>query len=241
MAHALAVRAALASADYAAFFRLYASAPALGRALMDIYVPKLRFDALTVAVKAFKPTVPLPFLAALLGFVAPPPRRAAVAATSGGGSGEAPAGGASEAAGTEGAGKSVQVSREGEAGESGSASPLDASQAAAGAAGAGASLATPAPAPAAAVDAGEPPPGCKETYLEGEFAAKVRLLWSSASFLCNSCVMLLVCLLHLLLICARLRWFCCVAAPSDALSRSHPPTASDERGRGLPRVPGVAG
>ena len=68
VAHALAVRAALAAADYPRFFQLYPSAPRLGRALMDVVVPKLRFDALQTACKAIKPTAPLPFLAKLCGF-----------------------------------------------------------------------------------------------------------------------------------------------------------------------------
>ena len=67
--HALAVRAAAAGEDYARFFRLYAAAPGLGRALMDLAVPRVRFAALTTAVKAFKPSLPVPFLASLLGFV----------------------------------------------------------------------------------------------------------------------------------------------------------------------------
>ena len=69
VAHALKVRSAVAAADYALFFRLYATAPKLGRALMDLAVPGLRFAALSSFIKAFKPTVPLGFLARLLGFV----------------------------------------------------------------------------------------------------------------------------------------------------------------------------
>ena len=46
VSHALKVRQALVSANYSAFFRLYDSAPALGRALMDLAVPKLRFACL---------------------------------------------------------------------------------------------------------------------------------------------------------------------------------------------------
>lgn len=83
VAHALAVRAALAAADYPRFFCLYHIAPGLGRALMDIYVPKLRFEALQTICKAFKPTVPLPFLAAVLGFVATAAAGTAAPATAG--------------------------------------------------------------------------------------------------------------------------------------------------------------
>ena len=39
---AQAVRRAVMTADYAAFFRLYATAPNLGRALMDAVAPKVR-------------------------------------------------------------------------------------------------------------------------------------------------------------------------------------------------------
>ena len=175
MAHALSVRAALASADYQAFFRLYASAPALGRALMDIYVPTLRFDALTVVVKAFKPSVPVPFLASMLGFVAPAARArhagqatpaAPAALASAGGSPAAGGGGASPAAaaggedagkssGTQAAGESGAAAAAGPASEAG-ATPSDTSAAAAAAAGA-AALAEPdgsAAAPAAAAGGG---------------------------------------------------------------------------------------
>lgn len=50
---------------------------------MDIYVPKLRFEALQTICKAFKPTVPLPFLAAVLGFVATAAAGTAAPATAG--------------------------------------------------------------------------------------------------------------------------------------------------------------
>lgn len=174
MAHALSVRAALASADYQAFFRLYAPAPALGRALMDIYVPKLRFDALTVVVKAFKPAVPVPFLASMLGFVAPavharhagqatPAAPAALA--SAGGSPAAGGGGASPAAaaGGEDAGKSSGTQAAGESGAAAAAGPASeagatpSDTAAAAAAAGAAALAEPdgsAAAPAAAAGGG---------------------------------------------------------------------------------------
>ncbi len=191
MAHALSVRAALASADYKAFFRLYAAAPALGRALMDIYVPKLRFDALTVVVKAFKPSVPVPFLASMLGFVARAAPAAHAASTPAGGSPAAGGGRASPAAaaGGEGAGKSAT----GAEGESGAAAagpangangaPSDATAAAAAGA---AALAEPDGSAAAAAAGGgaadgsaggggprEPLPGCMELYFEGDFAGQV--------------------------------------------------------------------
>lgn len=70
VAHALQVRSAVAAEDYSLFFRLYTTAPKLGRALMDLAVPRQRFAALNAFVKAFKPSVPVDFLARLLGFVA---------------------------------------------------------------------------------------------------------------------------------------------------------------------------
>ena len=68
--HAKAVRAALAGHENAALFKLYASAPNMGRALLDVIVSRARFDALNMVVKAYRPGAPLPFLARLLGFVA---------------------------------------------------------------------------------------------------------------------------------------------------------------------------
>ena len=40
--HAMAVRRAVMTHDYVSFFRLYATAPNLGRALMDAAMPKVR-------------------------------------------------------------------------------------------------------------------------------------------------------------------------------------------------------
>jgi hypothetical protein len=155
VAHALAVRAALAAADYRRFFRLYASAPALGRALMDIYVPHLRFDALSVAVKAFKPSLPLPFLATLLGFAAPVPAPAEKAAAAA----DVAAGGGAE----------------GVSGKSGAGSDLGGSTARRTEPGGGTTDHTSRAAGAAAAAGGtqELLPGCMETYFEGEHVAKV--------------------------------------------------------------------
>ena len=68
VAHALAVRAALARGDAPAFFALYARAPRLGRALMDIAAPALRFATLTSLVAAVKPSFPVALAARVLGF-----------------------------------------------------------------------------------------------------------------------------------------------------------------------------
>jgi hypothetical protein len=69
IANALAARQAAASANYPAFFKAYAAAPALGRALLDILAPRLRFAALNVLVKVYKASLPLTFVAAALGFL----------------------------------------------------------------------------------------------------------------------------------------------------------------------------
>lgn len=66
--HAMKVRQAVFRRDYKQFFELYVSCPNLGRAILDVLVPKMRWHALNVTVKAFRPTVPLPFLCLLLGF-----------------------------------------------------------------------------------------------------------------------------------------------------------------------------
>lgn len=66
--HARAVRRAVMTADYPAFFRLYSNAPHLGKALMDLILPKVRWVALNVLLKAFKTNLPVSFLTTLLGF-----------------------------------------------------------------------------------------------------------------------------------------------------------------------------
>ncbi|KAF5831238.1 SAC3/GANP/Nin1/mts3/eIF-3 p25 family-domain-containing protein [Dunaliella salina] len=68
IAHALASRAAAASCNFSAFFRLYVTAPALGRALLDVIAPKLRWAALNMLVKAYKTNLPVSFVAGVMGF-----------------------------------------------------------------------------------------------------------------------------------------------------------------------------
>jgi hypothetical protein len=62
------VREAVFCQEYARLFRLYAAAPNMGRALMDVFLDRLRHAALGVAVRAYKAPLPVPFLARLLGF-----------------------------------------------------------------------------------------------------------------------------------------------------------------------------
>lgn len=71
--HALLVRRAVYTDDFATFFRLYAGAPLMGRALMDMLVARTRYKALKTLTRAYKPAVPVSFLATLLGFAARAP------------------------------------------------------------------------------------------------------------------------------------------------------------------------
>uniref|UniRef100_A0A1D1YV28 Leukocyte receptor cluster member 8 n=1 Tax=Anthurium amnicola TaxID=1678845 RepID=A0A1D1YV28_9ARAE len=67
--HALAVRAAVTSGNYVLFFRLYKKAPNLSTCLMDLYLEKMRFEAVKCMSKSYRPTVPVSFIAQVLGFV----------------------------------------------------------------------------------------------------------------------------------------------------------------------------
>lgn len=69
--HALAVRAAVASGNYVMFFRLYKTAPNLNTCLMDLYVEKMRFEAIKCMARAYRPTVPVSYIAQMLGFRSP--------------------------------------------------------------------------------------------------------------------------------------------------------------------------
>ncbi|GBF94733.1 hypothetical protein Rsub_07616 [Raphidocelis subcapitata] len=88
VAHALAARAAIAARSYSRFFQLYASAPHLGRALLDVHVPSMRWHALNALARAYRPGVPFDRLAAAAGFVAAP---GGSCGGGGGGEGGAPA------------------------------------------------------------------------------------------------------------------------------------------------------
>ncbi|GMH13338.1 hypothetical protein Nepgr_015179 [Nepenthes gracilis] len=66
--HALAVRAAVTSGNYVLFFRLYKTAPNLNTCLMDLYVEKMRFEAVKCISRAYRPTVPVSYIAQILGF-----------------------------------------------------------------------------------------------------------------------------------------------------------------------------
>ncbi|XP_043693066.1 SAC3 family protein A-like isoform X2 [Telopea speciosissima] len=66
--HALAVRAAVTSGNHVLFFRLYKMAPNLNTCLMDLYVEKMRFEAVRCMSRAYRPTVPVTYIAQVLGF-----------------------------------------------------------------------------------------------------------------------------------------------------------------------------
>ncbi|CAH8291481.1 unnamed protein product [Eruca vesicaria subsp. sativa] len=66
--HALSVRAAVTSGNYVMFFRLYKTAPNMNSFLMDLYVEKMRYKAVTVMSRSCRPTIPVSYLAYVLGF-----------------------------------------------------------------------------------------------------------------------------------------------------------------------------
>ncbi|CAK9155090.1 unnamed protein product [Ilex paraguariensis] len=66
--HALAVRAAVTSGNYVLFFRLYKTAPNLNTCLMDLYVEKMRYAAVRCMSRSCRPTVPVSYIAQVLGF-----------------------------------------------------------------------------------------------------------------------------------------------------------------------------
>ncbi|KAK8492723.1 hypothetical protein V6N13_012675 [Hibiscus sabdariffa] len=66
--HALAVRAAVTSGNYVKFFRLYKSAPNLNTCLMDLYVEKMRYKAVSCMSRSYRPQLPVAYIALVLGF-----------------------------------------------------------------------------------------------------------------------------------------------------------------------------
>ncbi|XVF23755.1 hypothetical protein REPUB_Repub13aG0066300 [Reevesia pubescens] len=66
--HALAVRAAVTSGNYVMFFRLYKMAPNLNTCLMDLYVEKMRYKAVSCMSRSYRPQVPVSYIAQVLGF-----------------------------------------------------------------------------------------------------------------------------------------------------------------------------
>lgn len=68
VSHALKVRSAMAVGNYAQLFQLYAKAPNMGAYLMDLFVPRERSSALNIMLKAFRPTLSVPYLTQILAF-----------------------------------------------------------------------------------------------------------------------------------------------------------------------------
>ncbi|XP_076947922.1 SAC3 family protein A-like [Bidens hawaiensis] len=66
--HALAVRAAVTSGNYVSFFKLYKNAPNLNTCLMDLYVEKMRYAAVKCMTRSYRPTLPVSYVAQVLGF-----------------------------------------------------------------------------------------------------------------------------------------------------------------------------
>ncbi|KQK10468.1 hypothetical protein BRADI_2g54290v3 [Brachypodium distachyon] len=66
--HALAVHSAVSSGNYVMFFKLYKQAPGLSSCLMDLYVERMRFEAIKCMSKSYRPTVPVRYAARILGF-----------------------------------------------------------------------------------------------------------------------------------------------------------------------------
>ncbi|KAH7476210.1 Leukocyte receptor cluster member 8 [Phytophthora ramorum] len=62
IAHALAVRQAVAMNDYHRFFKLYVDAPNMAGYLMDVMVPAIRLGALRAMCKAYRPTISVQYI-----------------------------------------------------------------------------------------------------------------------------------------------------------------------------------
>ncbi|KAI9324080.1 SAC3/GANP/Nin1/mts3/eIF-3 p25 family-domain-containing protein [Zopfochytrium polystomum] len=69
--HALAVRTAVATGNYASFFKLYHTAPSMSVYLMDFFVDRERTKALKVMCKAYRPIIEVERIARELGWVHP--------------------------------------------------------------------------------------------------------------------------------------------------------------------------
>ncbi|KAL1585115.1 hypothetical protein WHR41_06528 [Cladosporium halotolerans] len=68
VAHALQVRAALASGNFVKFFRLFQATPYLGAYLLDMIVPRERLAALSTICRSYKPDISLDFVVNSLAF-----------------------------------------------------------------------------------------------------------------------------------------------------------------------------
>ena len=66
--HALDVCSRVARGDYHIFFKLYKNAPAMSGYLMDHFLERERINAIKVMCKAYRPNLPLKFIAQELCF-----------------------------------------------------------------------------------------------------------------------------------------------------------------------------
>ncbi|PWY98081.1 hypothetical protein BCV70DRAFT_40578 [Testicularia cyperi] len=66
--HALAVRSALVTGNYHAFFRLYTHSPNMNAYIMDHFVERERINALLTLAKAYRPSLTLQFISDELAF-----------------------------------------------------------------------------------------------------------------------------------------------------------------------------
>lgn len=66
--HSLAVHSAVSSGNFILFFRLYKTAPNLNTFLMDLYVEKMRFEAVQCMSKSYRPVIPVAYITCALGF-----------------------------------------------------------------------------------------------------------------------------------------------------------------------------
>ncbi|XP_042461260.1 SAC3 family protein A-like isoform X2 [Zingiber officinale] len=66
--HALSVHSAVSSGNYILFFRLYKEAPNLNTFFMNIYMEKMRFEAMKCMCKSYRPVVPVSYITRALGF-----------------------------------------------------------------------------------------------------------------------------------------------------------------------------
>ncbi|EPQ31214.1 uncharacterized protein PFL1_01401 [Pseudozyma flocculosa PF-1] len=68
VSHALAVRSALVTGNYHAFFKLYLDAPNMNAYVMDHFVERERVNALLVMSRAYRPSLSLSYIASELAF-----------------------------------------------------------------------------------------------------------------------------------------------------------------------------
>mmetsp|Transcript_5802 Transcript_5802/g.15134 ORF Transcript_5802/g.15134 Transcript_5802/m.15134 type:complete len:320 (-) Transcript_5802:137-1096(-) len=76
---ALDAHRAIEASDFGAFFRMWPKMANLGRHFLDRVGPSMRRHALRATCVAFEPTIPLPRLAQLLGFISEDPAAACLA------------------------------------------------------------------------------------------------------------------------------------------------------------------